>query len=57
MCNGIETSCTDTKKFFLRLEAFEGGAGEKLYGLNRLDNSDKHVQLTPIMGIAEVGEI
>jgi hypothetical protein len=57
MCNGIETSCTDTKKFFLRLEAFEGGAGEKLYGLNRLDNSDKHVQLTPIMGIAKVGEI
>lgn len=56
-CNKIKTPFEDTKKSFLDLAAYPGGAGEKLYGLNRLDIADKHTILTPVVGMATVGEI
>jgi hypothetical protein len=56
-CHGIKTPCDDTKKFLIALAAYEGGAGEILYALNRLDNADKHTVLTPVIGMARVGEI
>jgi hypothetical protein len=56
-CKGIKTLKDDTKKFFIALAAYPGGAGEKLYGLNRLDNADKHTILTPIIGMARVGHL
>lgn len=56
-CNGINTPRDDTKKFFLSLAAYEGGAGEKLYGLNKLDNADKHRFLTPVIGVASIGHL
>lgn len=56
-CNRIKTPLGDTKKLFIALAAYPGGVGEKLYGLNRLDNADKHNILTPVVGVATVGEI
>jgi hypothetical protein len=53
-CNGIKTSRDDTKKFLISLAAYPGGAGWKLYGLNRLDIADKHTFLTPIAGVARI---
>jgi hypothetical protein len=51
-CNGIQTPRSDTKNFFVAFEAYPGGAGEKLFGLNLLNNVDKHQFLTPIAGVA-----
>jgi hypothetical protein len=56
-CNKIETPRGDTKKFLIALAAFPGGMGQKLYGLNRLDNADKHTVLTPVAGVASVGHL
>lgn len=53
-CRGIKTPMDDTKKFFIVLAAYPGGAGEKLYGLHRLDNVEKHKTLTPVVGIAHI---
>lgn len=56
-CNGVKTPRDDTKKFLISLEAYEDGAGECLYGLNRLDIRDKHIMLTPVINFAEVTKV
>jgi len=56
-CNGIKTPRSDTKKFFISLAAFPGGAGEKFYHLHHLDISDKHKVVTPVIGIATVDHL
>jgi hypothetical protein len=56
-CNGTKTPRDDTKKFFVALAAHEGGAGEKLYALHRLDIADKHTVLTPVIGMARVEKL
>lgn len=53
-CGRIETPRGDTKKLLLAFEAYPGGGGEKLFGLNLLDNMDKHQILTPIVGASVV---
>lgn len=56
-CNGIKTPRADTKKFFIDFAAYPGGAGQKIWGLNALDNDDKHTVLTPIFGAAKVAHM
>ena len=51
-CRRIETPRADTTKFLVAFEAYPGGAGEKLFALNLLDNTDKHQILTPTTGVA-----
>ena len=51
-CRGIETPRRDTVEFLLAFEAYPGGSGDKLFGLNVLDNIDKHQIFTPIAGVA-----
>lgn len=53
-CNRIETPRADTRKFFLAFEAYPGGGNEKLFGLNLLDNIDKHQILTPIAAVSKI---
>jgi hypothetical protein len=57
VCRGIKTPRDDTKKFFIALAAHEGGAGEKLYALHRLDIADKHTVILPVIGMARVEKL
>jgi hypothetical protein len=56
-CKGIKTPREDTKKFFVNLATYEGGAGEPLYGLHLLDNDEKHRVITPLIGLAKISHI
>lgn len=48
-CNGIKTPSQWVKNAFKAAEAFIGGKGMDLYQLCQLDNSDKHVEITPVL--------
>jgi hypothetical protein len=48
-CNGIRTPSQWVKDAFKSAEAFVGGKGLDLYHLCKLDNSDKHVEITPVL--------
>lgn len=48
-CNGIKTPSQWVKDAFKSTEAFIGGKGIDLYQLCQLDNSDKHVEITPVL--------
>jgi len=48
-CNGIKTPSQWVKDAFKATEAFIGGKGMDLYQLSQLDNSDKHVEITPVL--------
>lgn len=48
-CNGIKTPSQWVKDAFKSTEAFIGGKGLDLYQLCQLDNSDKHVEITPVL--------
>ena len=56
-CNGIKSPRDDTKKFFIGIEAYEGGRNQFIYGLNRLDILDKHKIITPVICVTEFTEI
>jgi hypothetical protein len=53
-CKGLKTPREDTKKFFIALAAYKGGAGNILYTLNLLDNADKHTVLTPTVSVCSI---
>lgn len=53
-CNGIKTPRQDTKTFFIQFQAYRGGDGERIFGLNAFDNTDKHVIVTPVLGLAKL---
>ena len=44
---GMITPRKDTKQFFVDLAVYPSGDGEIFYGLNLLDNADKHCVITP----------
>jgi hypothetical protein len=46
-CKGLKTPREDTKKFFIALAVYKGGAGNILYTLNLLDNADKPTVSAP----------
>ena len=48
-CNGMKTPSQWVKDAFKATEAFIGGKGMDLYQLCQLDNSDKHVEITPVL--------
>jgi hypothetical protein len=48
-CNGIKTPSQWVKNALKATEAFIGGRGMDLYQLCQLDNSDKHVEITPVL--------
>jgi hypothetical protein len=56
-CKGIKTSRQDTKDFFAGLAAYKGGAGNDIEGLRRLDNAEKHRIITPLGGVARLGDV
>jgi hypothetical protein len=51
---GMKTPRQDTKQFLTDLAAYPTGEGELLYGLNSLDNEDKHTITTPVAHAAAV---
>jgi hypothetical protein len=52
-CKGIKTSGQWVKDAIMAQEAFIGGAGMDLYHLSQLDNSDKHIEITPVLRATE----
>ena len=48
-CKGLKTPRVDTKDFFVALACYKGGNGFRFWSINELDNSDKHVIVTPII--------
>jgi hypothetical protein len=53
-CKGIKNISQKVRTMFMNLEAFIGGTGEALYVLSKLDNSDKHRIITPVIKITKV---
>ena len=48
-CNGIKTPSQWVKNALFATEAFVGGKGMDLYHISKLDNSDKHIEITPVL--------
>jgi hypothetical protein len=54
VCSQMATPRDDTKEFFAAFETYPTGQGENLFGLNLLNNADKHQILTPIVGASTI---
>jgi hypothetical protein len=53
-CKGIKTPRDDTKKFFIDLACYKGGAGGEIYNLHLLNNAEKHSIITPLVTVGKI---